>query len=152
MRPIRPERRRPRGLLWPIVAALPVFCILVGLGIWQIDRKQWKEGLLRAVAERSRGEPAAVPPPSAWGAFDPAADEFRRVRLAGTFRHDREVQVHGLAEERRGLPLQGFYVFTPLDLDGGGTVLVNRGFVPTPLRDPAARPDGMGALIFVPMT
>lgn len=131
-----------RSLLPPILAALPVFCILIGLGIWQLDRKVWKEDLLRAVAERTTGEPAPLPAPGAWPHWDASADEFRRVRFVGTFLHDKEVTLHGLAEERRGLPLQGFYVFTPLRLDDGATVVVNRGFVRTELRDPATRAAG----------
>ncbi|MEA3041647.1 MAG: surfeit locus 1 family protein, partial [Sphingomonadales bacterium] len=37
--------------------------------------------------------------------------------------------------------LQGFYVFTPLRLRSGATVLVNSGFVPGDLRDPTRRAD-----------
>ena len=138
----RPASRGLRSLVGPALAALPVFCVLVGLGVWQLDRKAWKEALLQAVAERTTGAPVSVPPVAAWASWDAAADEFRRVRLEGTFLHDKEVAVHGLAEERRGLPLQGFYVFTPLRRDDGSTIVVNRGFVRTEKRDPATRREG----------
>lgn len=134
-----------RGLAWPAAAALPVLCVLVALGWWQLQRKAWKDALVDAVASRTVGEPAPVPPEPAWARWDAGSDEFRRVRLAGTFLHDREVQVHGLAEERRGLPLQGFYVFTPLRLDEGALVVVNRGFVTTERRRPSDRPDAQVA-------
>lgn len=136
---------RWRSLLAPGLASLVALAILVALGIWQLERKAWKEGLLAAIAERSHGEPGATVPEPDWPRWRPADDEFRRVRLTGTYLHEREIPLHGLAEERRGQALQGYYLFTPLRLADGAVVIVNRGFVPTPLRDPARRPDGQGA-------
>jgi surfeit locus 1 family protein len=122
-------------LFWPAIAFLTALAILLSLGFWQLERKVWKEELLAQIAARAYGEPAALP--EAW---DPAKDEFRRVRITGTFLHEAETALHGLAPGQRGSPLQGFYLFTPLRLDSGALVMVNRGFVPTELRDPAARP------------
>jgi surfeit locus 1 family protein len=116
--------------------------ILLTLGTWQLERKAWKEDLLAAIDARAFGQPVPAPPESAWPSWSPAKDEFRRVQLSGTFLHDREIRLHGLTEERRGQPLQGFYVFTPLRLPDGAIVMVNRGFVPTALRDTARRPEG----------
>jgi surfeit locus 1 family protein len=65
--------------------------------------------------------------------------------VTGTFLHDLEAAVHGLAPGERGAPRQGFYLFTPLRLAEGGTIMVNRGFVPTELRDPAKRPGSQPA-------
>lgn len=42
-------------------------------------------------------------------------------------------------DERLG---PGFNIYTPLETDKRQLVLVNRGFVPTPLKEPAARPAG----------
>ena len=36
----------------------------------------------------------------------------------------------------------GYFVYTPLVQERGETVLVNRGFVPFDLKDPASRPEG----------
>ncbi len=59
---------------------------------------------------------------------------YQRVYLAGTYDHAAEVQ--SLAVSELG---SGYWVMTPLQLDGGGTVLVNRGFVPQSMRDPTTR-------------
>jgi surfeit locus 1 family protein len=67
------------------------------------------------------------------------------VRLSGTFLHDLEAPVHGLAEGSGGRAAQGFYVLTPLRRPDGSVVIVNRGFAPTELRDPAARAAGQVA-------
>lgn len=131
-----------RGLILPAAVTLVGLAILVGLGSWQVERKAWKEGLLGAIAERAHEAPGAIVPEAAWPGWDAAGDEFRRVRLSGVFLHDREIALHGLAEKRRGEALQGFYIFTPLRLADGATVMVNRGFVPTDLRDSARRAGG----------
>ena len=134
-----------RSLLAPAVASAVAFAILVSLGLWQFERRNWKEGLVAAIESRAHGTPVEVAPEAAWPAWRPAEHEYRRVRATGAFLHDREIHVHGLAEERPGRPLQGFYVFTPLQREDGSTLLVNRGFVPTPLRDPARRAEAQMA-------
>lgn len=136
-----------RGLVAPALAALVVLAILLALGTWQVRRLAWKEDLIRQIGERARVEPPVAPPAeAAWSQWSPEADEFRRVRVAGTFLHDREVRVHGLAPGARpGEPLQGYYVLTPLRLADGATIIVNRGFVPTELADPARRAAGQVA-------
>lgn len=127
-----------RALLAPGLVSLVCLAILLGLGIWQLQRKGEKEALIARIVARSHAEPPA-PLPSA-GSWDPARDEFDRVRVTGTFLHDKETLVHGLAAgEVPGRALQGYYVLTPLRRGDGGTVLVNRGFVPTELKDPATR-------------
>jgi surfeit locus 1 family protein len=128
-----------RVLLAPAIATAIALAILVMLGLWQLERKTWKENLLGAINARAFGPAVQAPAERDWPSWSPAADEFRRVQATGTFLHDREIQLHGLAEERRGQPLQGFYVFTPLRLADGSLLMINRGFVPTRLREPAKR-------------
>ena len=135
-----------RGLLAPGLSALVVLAILLALGTWQLQRMAWKEGLIAQIAARAGAAPVALPPEAEWPAWSPAADEFRRVRVTGRFRHALETRVHGLAPgDRPGTPFQGAYVLTPLALSDGTTVLVNRGFVPTELMEPARRPAGQVA-------
>ena len=139
-----PERTsRLRGLVAPSLAALVCLAILLGLGFWQLARKGEKEALIARIVERSHVEPPAAPPP--FDAWDAKADEFGRVRVTGTFLHDRETLVHGLAPGEPGRALQGFYVLTPLRRDDGTTILINRGFVPTELKDPKNRAAGQVA-------
>jgi surfeit locus 1 family protein len=130
---------RYRRLLAPGIATLTVLAILVGLGLWQLERKAWKESLIARIDARAHGAPGEIVPEARWAEWRAEDDEFRRVRFTGTFLHDREVAVHGLMSSQRGSPVQGYYLFTPLRLASGAFVLVNRGFVPTELRDPARR-------------
>lgn len=137
----RSDRLR-RGLLAPGLATLIGVAILVALGTWQLQRLAWKADLTQRMEQRAAAEPGPIVPESGWGEWDAEADEFRRVRVGGTFLHDRETLVHGLRPDGQGPILQGFYVFTPLRLADGAMVIVNRGFVPTELKDPARRAEG----------
>jgi surfeit locus 1 family protein len=130
----------PRSLVPLGAATLAALAILLALGTWQLQRRAWKEDLIARIEARAHGVPGEITPEASWPAWRAEGDEFRRVRLTGRFEHEREALVHGLAAERRGSPVQGFYLFTPLRLPDGARVIVNRGFVPTELRDPAARP------------
>jgi surfeit locus 1 family protein len=127
-----------RQLLAPGLVSLVCLAILLGLGTWQLQRKAEKEALIARILARARVEPpAALPRAEDW---DPQRDEFRRVRVTGRLLHDAETLVHGLAAGATpGRALQGYYVVTPLARADGGTVLINRGFIPTELKDRASR-------------
>lgn len=119
-----------RGLAAPTVATAVALAILAALGIWQLERKAWKEDLLEQVRSRAYGAPVDIPAETAWPGWQAAAGEFTRVRLSGRFQDEETVPVHGLAEIRRNQASQGYYLFTPLRRDDGTTVVINRGFVP----------------------
>jgi len=116
------RRRFTAAVMWPTIAALPVFVALLGLGTWQVQRLHWKEALIAERAAR-----AAAPPIGVEQAGDPAGQEFRRVRAVGTFRHDREMFLESRVQNGEA----GYHVVTPLALRSGGAVLVDRGWVRT---------------------
>ena len=97
-----------RPILVPGLAAIVALAVLLGLGFWQLERKAWKESLIAQIAARAHGEPGDIAPEAKWGDWRAAEDEFRRVRLSGTFLHDKELAVHGLVAAQRGSPVQGF--------------------------------------------
>jgi surfeit locus 1 family protein len=133
-----------RSLVVPGLAALVALAILIGLGTWQLQRMAWKESLIAQIAARAYGEPGAIVPEEQWAAWRADQDEFRKVRVTGTFLHGFEAPVYGLAQgERQGAPIQGYYLITPLKLATGAVVMINRGFIPTDLRDPARRPESL---------
>lgn len=59
------------------------------------------------------------------------------MQASGTFLNDKQVQVY--ASTALGA---GYWVLTPLKLADGTIIIVNRGFVPTEKRNPAARAEG----------
>ena len=127
-----------RALIAPGLVSLVCLAILAGLGIWQLQRKGEKEALIGRIVARSQADPPGTPP--ARDAWNAERDEFKRVTVTGTLLNDQETLVHGLAAGAvPGNALQGYYVLTPLKRDDGGFVLINRGFIPTELKDPARR-------------
>ncbi len=127
-----------RPLLWPTVATAAMFALLVGLGVWQLQRLDWKLALIAKIDERMSAPAADAPPEASWPALDVAALEYRHLRLTGTFRHDSEF--HYFTQADRGTP--GYDIITPLLLSSGGIVLVDRGFVPEERKDQATREAG----------
>ncbi|HZB38828.1 MAG TPA: SURF1 family protein [Beijerinckiaceae bacterium] len=131
-----------RALLVPAVAFLVALATLLSLGTWQLQRRAWKLDLIEKIEARAYGAPGPILPEAEWPRWSAEAEEYRRVRLTGRFLHEHEVAVHGLMPgSLRGQPVQGFYILTPLRLADGSNVIVNRGFLPTHLRDPASRPE-----------
>jgi surfeit locus 1 family protein len=114
--------------------ALLAFAGFFALGTWQVERRAWKLDLIARVDQRVHA-PAADPPARAdWPQVNAANDEYRHVRVTGTFLHDKETLTQ--ASTRLGA---GFWVLTPLRAADGTVVLVNRGFVPPEARERASR-------------
>lgn len=134
---LRAAARRFRPAFWPTATALPMLVLLVVLGIWQLDRLEWKEALIEE--RQSRSQAPAIALPEELG--DPAGLRYRLVRVRGRFLHDRELYLAARPFDGE----VGLHVVTPLALDDGRTLLVDRGWIPDAGRDPAARPEGQVA-------
>jgi len=132
-----------RGVLIPSIAAASAFAVLLSLGLWQLDRKAWKEGLIATLEQRLSAPPVALPAPATWPRLRAADDEFLRVAMTAELLNDREAPVYTSGSSlREGSSGPGYWIFTPARLADGALVMVNRGFVPDGKRDPGTRPDG----------
>ena len=110
-----------RALLVPGIATAVMLAILVSLGIWQLQRLQWKLGILAEI-----GHAEAVTPV-------PLSDHplpFTKVIVSGHFRDD----MHALyGDEVRDVPggtAMGAGLIEPLERPGHEPILVDRGWVP----------------------
>jgi surfeit locus 1 family protein len=108
--------------LGPSVAMLVVLPVLLWLGHWQFDRAVWKQGLVDTHAARAL-EPAVA---LATLAGDWPAAQYRRVRVSGHYDGGHQLLLDNQLHERH----PGYAVLTPLRMDNGEWVLVNRGWVP----------------------
>lgn len=131
------ETSADRGFPWlALLFGVLGFAALIGLGTWQVQRLHWKEGLIQAIETRSTAEPK--PLVEVEREFADTGDiDYTAVQLSGRFDHAHES--HFFATWKGAA---GFYVYTPLLLDDGRGVLVNRGFVPYDRKEPATRPEG----------
>jgi surfeit locus 1 family protein len=135
-----PRRRSWLGLLLP---ALLAFAILIGLGVWQIQRKAWKENLIASLTAELAAPPIQLPTRATWPTLDPAAEAYHRVTFSAQFDYAREALVFASAAAfRPDVTGVGYWVFTPARLADGSVVIVNRGFVPDGRQDPKSRPQG----------
>jgi surfeit locus 1 family protein len=125
---------RFRPLLAPTLWFLPGLALLIGLGVWQLQRLQEKEALIASVEAGMKAPP--VPFAEALKLGEGA--DYHHVQLMGHFLHDKELYVFS----RGPMAAVGVDVVTPLVQDNGETVLVDRGFVPEALRNPATRAAG----------
>src|ERR1700691_6549671 len=122
---------RVRSLAAPAAATLMGLAVLVGLGVWQLKRLAWKEGLIAAVESRTTAPPVAIPPPEEWVKLNPRDYEYRHVRLSGVYDYAHQALVfRALSSPRGRYGGPGYLVMTPLELSDGASVIVNRGFVP----------------------
>ncbi|MDZ4096251.1 MAG: SURF1 family protein [Paracoccaceae bacterium] len=108
-----------RRMIAPLLFGLIGAAILIGLGVWQLQRLAWKQGMLAEIDARISAPPVALPV-----APDPLADRFLPVIAAGGFTgEDLEV----LASRKQTGP--GYRVIAVLQTGDGRRVLVDRGFV-----------------------
>lgn len=127
-------RRRFRPGLWATVCTVLALAVLLGLGTWQVERLAWKEAMIAERQGRSTAAPMALPAEIA----EAVALEFRPVRVTGRFLHDRELYLASRSYKRQ----VGLHVVTPMVLDDGRGLLVDRGWVPMDRRDPETRTAG----------
>jgi surfeit locus 1 family protein len=138
-----PRDRRRGGAFEATVYAMVGVAILIGLGIWQLDRKVWKQNLILTLNTRLARAPEDLPPRANWPRLLAESNEYTRVAFPAEFLDGQEALVY-----TAGSPLRpdvkgpGYWVFAPAQLAGGSIVLVNRGFVPLEAKDPATRAAG----------
>ena len=131
------RRLRPATVVVILLTTVLTACLLA-LGTWQVKRLYWKLDLIAQVEARAHAEPVDAPGTSEWASlYYQSSYEYRRVRLSGTYLHQKEAQVYTVTDLGAG-----YWVLTPLQRDDGSIVIVNRGFVPTDKRDPSSRAEG----------
>lgn len=116
-------------------ACAVLFAVLCGLGVWQLERLQWKLALIARV----NGHMTAAPVPlDRVMAMNPDEAQYRRVTITGRFDHAREAYVFGT--DLDGDP--AYHVLTPFHTDDGRWLMVDRGIVPREKLAPASRVAG----------
>lgn len=107
-----------------ILALFSFFVIFIALGTWQLKRLQWKQDLIQRVTQRVHAPVVVVPDPSRWPQLNAENDEYRHVKITGTYLYNLTTRVQAVTKFGRG-----FWLMTPLRCADGSVVLVNRGFV-----------------------
>lgn len=118
-------------------------CIVYSLGVWQLYRMEWKRELIEM--RRTR---LAMPRLNVTSSPFPWRDQlqdyvYRVVDVRGVFDHRREMRVGPRpgTDENTGDTQPGYQIVTPLRLEDGSTIMVNRGHVGFDKTDQISRPE-----------
>lgn len=114
-----------------LVAAVLSAALTARLGWWQLDRAAQKNQLQEAMDSR-RALPPLAPADLATDAAAAAAQHHRAIVMQGQWVAEQTIYLEN--RQMKGVP--GFFAVTPLRLDDGTAVLVQRGWLP---RDQADR-------------
>jgi surfeit locus 1 family protein len=107
---------------------------MLGLGVWQLERLQWKEALIAERTERTGAAPIPLPGPNA----NVANLEYHRVQVTGEFLNDKEIFLGARSLNGNA----GYHLVTPFQLTDGRVLFVDRGWIPLDRKAPASRAAG----------
>ena len=127
---------RSRGLLLFTAFSAASLALLIGLGLWQLQRLEWKQGLIAQIEARARAEPVTLKQ-ALTRARSGEDVSYLRVRVEGRFDNGKERYLYAVSD---GTP--GWHVITPFATQDGAVVLVDRGFVPNAFKEPSSRAQG----------
>ena len=108
------------GVLSSLITAGFLY-VMLSLGFWQLDRAEFKDTLQQKISDRKNLSPVAL-------AELPASSDSRRyypVKFTGEFDDQHSFLLDNITFNGH----VGYYVFTPVKVNGTKTILVNRGFV-----------------------
>ena len=108
-----------RRMIAPLLFGLIGAAVLVGLGVWQLQRLEWKRGVLAQIDARIGMVPVALP-----AVPDPATDKYLPVTATGTLTGS---EAHVLSSTRDDGP--GYRVIAVMATGVGRHILVDLGFV-----------------------
>jgi surfeit locus 1 family protein len=110
-----------RRLIGPGVATACMMVILVGLGVWQLHRLVWKQGILAQI-DQAEASPAVPLPPH--------PSLFQKVAIAGVLRPGPVILYGADVRDTPQGPQMGGQLIEPLIRPDGPPVLVDLGWVP----------------------
>ena len=117
-------------MIFPLLLGFVGAAILISLGVWQMQRLDWKQGILAEIDLQISGP--AIPLPAA---PDPETHRYAPVELTGTIGRP-EIPV--LVSVKRVGP--GYRLIVPFETEGR-RVLLDQGFIPLEAKD-LERPTG----------
>jgi surfeit locus 1 family protein len=109
-----------RQMIFALLLGLVGTGTLIALGVWQLQRLEWKEDIIAGAAAMIAADPVPLPAKQ-----DPTQDRYRAVSVSGSFTGE---EAHVLTSTREAGP--GFLVIAAYTTTDGRRILIDRGFVP----------------------
>jgi surfeit locus 1 family protein len=120
-----------RRLIAPGIAAFIVFWLLIALGVWQMHRLTWKEGIIASIRQAQTLAPIPLPP---------TPSPFEKVIVTGTWIPDKAALYGDEVHDTPNGPVPGADLIMALRRADGAVVLVDLGWVPQQVPAPLAHP------------
>lgn len=115
-----------RPSIWPSLATLACFPILLSLGFWQLDRADQKEHNMAEFEANYYGAAFDLNAQSS-DRLDQTLMQWRKVKVRGSFESEHQL----LLDNQPMNTKTGYLIFTPFKLENESTrLLINRGWVP----------------------
>jgi surfeit locus 1 family protein len=118
------------------IAAVILTAILCGLGVWQLERLQWKLNLIAMMDRNMHAQPVLLTDKG--HLVEEVYNQYLRVAVQGHFDNSKEIYLFTTGDDG---PV--YHVLTPFISDGGRAYLVDRGMVDKDHLDPSSRQAGM---------
>jgi surfeit locus 1 family protein len=99
---------------------LLLIALLVSLGRWQLERAEQKRALYDAF-DKGRDATRVI------GVDTPPLPRYQHVEARGSYDEAHQILIDNMTDAAGHA---GYFVVTPFELEGGGWLLVNRGWVP----------------------
>ncbi len=109
-----------RRTLFLLIFGVAGLGVLLSLGIWQVQRLAWKQGVLAEIESRISADPVALP-----AQVSEASDKYLPVTISGEMRPE---EIHVLVSVKQ--VGAGYRIIQSFSTDDR-IILVDRGFVPT---------------------
>ncbi|SEV90080.1 surfeit locus 1 family protein [Cognatiyoonia koreensis] len=120
-----------RNIIFPLILGIGGCAILLYLGIWQLQRLEWKETILADIDARLAADPVALPL-----SVSRANDNYRGVYVVGRPTGE---ELHVLVSGTEAGT--GFRTISKFEMQSGGAILVDLGLLPLDAKDAAPRTD-----------
>ena len=111
-----------RRYLFPVILGLVGVAVLASLGVWQLQRAQWKQGLLDDIRAGIEAEPVFLP------AQVDRSMKYLPVFVRGTTTGEEILILSGTQTQA------GYQVISGLITEDGRRIMVDRGFIPQQAR------------------
>lgn len=109
-----------RRMILPLVFGIGGTAVLIGLGLWQLDRRDWKESVLAEIEARIDADPVPLPTMT-----DREADRYLPVVVSGTF-DGSELRVLASTRDTGA----AYRMIAAFDTEDGRRIMVDRGLLP----------------------
>lgn len=123
-----------RRLIAPGIAAFICFWLFIALGIWQLHRLKWKEGILDAIHHAAISAPVPMPA---------SPTPFEKIYLTGSWIPDKAALYGDEVHDAPAGPIPGGELIMPFQENSGQIILVDLGWVPQTAPTPLAVPPGL---------